>query len=154
MITLNLKASINRVQYIISFIAAFTAPAFMIYLSYLLVKLLRLIYRNHLEAENIYKFNFFSPEMVISIISIEIIFAITILLIFLLFILRLNDITKNFTVKLFIITSYIMLITVVIVTEMQVHIVLIPVFTILLFMIPAFIKVKVIDENKDLKINN
>lgn len=47
-----------------------------------------------------------------------------------------------------------MLITVVIVTEMQVHIVLIPVFTILLFMIPAFIKVKVIDENKDLKINN
>ena len=154
LITLNLKASIHRVQYIISFIAAFTAPAFMIYLSYLLVKLLRLIYRNHLEAENIYKFNFFSPEMVISIISIEIIFAITILLIFLLFILRLNDITKNFTVKLFIITSYIMLITVVIVTEMQVHIVLIPVFTILLFMIPAFIKVKVIDENKDLKINN
>ena len=59
LITLNLKASINRVQYIISFIAAFTAPAFMIYLSYLLVKLLRLIYRNHLEAENIYKFNFF-----------------------------------------------------------------------------------------------
>ena len=86
LITLNLKASINRVQYIISFIAAFTAPAFMVYLSYLLIKLLRLIYRYSLEAENVYKFNFFSPEMVILIISIEIIFAITILLIFLLFI--------------------------------------------------------------------
>lgn len=154
LITLNLKASINRVQYIISFIAAFTAPAFMVYLSYLLIKLLRLIYRYSLEAENVYKFNFFSPEMVISIISIEIIFAITILLIFLLFIMRLNDITKNLILKLFIITAYIILITAVIVTAMQIHIVLIPVFTILLFIIPAFIKGKVIDENKDLKINN
>lgn len=154
LITLNLKASINRVQYIISFIAAFTAPAFMVYLSYLLIKLLRLIYRYSLEAENVYKFNFFSPEMVILIISIEIIFAITILLIFLLFIMRLNDITKNLILKLFIITAYIILITAVIVTAMQIHIVLIPVFTILLFIIPAFIKGKVIDENKDLKINN
>ena len=142
LITLNLKASINRVQYIISFIAAFTAPAFMVYLSYLLIKLLRLIYRYSLEAENVYKFNFFSPEMVILIISIEIIFAITILLIFLLFIMRLNDITKNLILKLFIITAYIILITAVIVTAMQIHIVLIPVFTILLFIIPAFIKGK------------
>ncbi len=154
LITLNLKASINRVQYIISFIAAFTAPAFMVYLSYLLIKLLRLIYRYSLEAENVYKFNFFSPEMVILIISIEIIFAITILLIFLLFILRLNDITKNFTVKLSIITAYIILFTAGLVIVMQIDIVLIPVFTILLFVIPAFIKVKVIDENKALKINN
>ena len=147
LITLNLKASINRVQYIISFIAAFTAPAFMVYLSYLLIKLLRLIYRYSLEAENVYKFNFFSPEMVILIISIEIIFAITILLIFLLFIMRLNDITKNLILKLFIITAYIILITAVIVTAMQIHIVLIPVFTILLFIIPAFIKGKSVTEN-------
>ncbi len=157
LITLNLKASINRVQYIISFIAAFTAPAFMVYLSYLLIKLLRLIYRYSLEAENVYKFNFFSPEMVILIISIEIIFAITILLIFLLFIMRLNDITKNFYVKLFIITSYIILIAAAIFIAAKAYydiIVLIPVFKILLFIIPAFIKGKVIDENKDLKINN
>ena len=157
LITLNLKASINRVQYIISFIAAFTAPAFMVYLSYLLIKLLRLIYRYSLEAENVYKFNFFSPEMVILIISIEIIFAITILLIFLLFIMRLNDITKNLILKLFIITAYIILITAVIFIAAKAYydiIVLIPVFTILLFIIPAFIKGKVIDENKDLKINN
>ena len=145
LITLNLKASINRVQYIISFIAAFTAPAFMVYLSYLLIKLLRLIYRYSLEAENVYKFNFFSPEMVILIISIEIIFAITILLIFLLFIMRLNDITKNFYVKLFIITSYIILIAAAIFIAAKAYydiIVLIPVFKILLFIIPAFIKGK------------
>ena len=60
-------------------------------------------------------------------------------------ILRLNDITESFKVKssimITIITVYIILITVVRVTEMK-DFILIPIFTILLFIIPAFINGK------------
>ena len=150
LITLNLKASINRLEYAISCIFAAILPASMAYLSYLLVIMLRPFYRYSLGAVN----DSSDPAFAFIIMSYIACFLVTIFLFFLLFILRLNDITKNFTVKLSIITAYIILFTAGLVIAMQIHIVLIPVFTILLFIIPAFIKGKVIDENKDLKINN
>lgn len=159
LITLNLKASINRLEYTISCIFAFILPIFMVFLSYKLVILLRIFYRSNLNAANIlirngsFEFDVFGPDLLI-FKSFAVCIAVTIILFFLLFILRLNDITKNFTVKLSIITAYIILFTAGLVIVMQIDIVLIPVFTILLFVIPAFIKVKVIDENKALKINN
>ena len=150
LITLNLKASINRLEYAISCIFAAILPASMAYLSYLLVIMLRPFYRYSLGAVN----DSSDPAFAFIIMSYIACFLVTIFLFFLLFILRLNDITKNFTVKLSIITAYIILFTAGLVMVMQIDIVLILVFTILLFVIPAFIKVKVIDENKALKINN
>ena len=79
------------------------------------------------------------------IISLIICAAFTIPLLLSTFILRLNDITTNFKVKssiiITIITAYIVLIAIVRVTEIK-GFILIPVFTIFLFIIPAFINGK------------
>ncbi len=143
LITLNLKASINRLEYAISCIFAAILPASMAYLSYLLVIMLRPFYRYSLGAVN----DSSDPAFAFIIMSYIACFLVTIFLFFLLFILRLNDITKNFTVKLSIITAYIILFTAGLVMVMQIDIVLILVFTILLFVIPAFIKGKSVTEN-------
>ena len=54
LITLNLKASINKVEYITSCILAFILPICMLFLSYILVTLLRIFYRSNLNAANIF----------------------------------------------------------------------------------------------------
>ena len=150
LITLNLKASINKVEYITSCILAFILPICMLFLSYILVTLLRIFYRSNLNAANIFTgdgpfvLDVVGPYLII-FISLAICIAVTIILFFLLFILRLNDITTNFKVKssiiITIITAYIVLIAIVRVTEIK-GFILIPVFTIFLFIIPAFINGK------------
>lgn len=150
LITLNLKASINKVEYITSCILAFILPICMLFLSYILVTLLRIFYRSNLNAANIFTgdgpfvLDVVGPYLII-FISFAVCAAITIILSFLLFILRLNDITNNFYIKfsiiITIITAYIILIAIVRVTEIK-GFILIPVFTIFLFIIPAFINGK------------
>ncbi len=147
-ITLNIKASINRVQYIISCIFAAILPASMAYLSYLLVILLRIFYRSNLNAVNIlagdgpFVLDFLGPEFLIYI-SFAVCIAVTIIVFFLLFIMRINDITKNLILKLSIITAYIILlasgITILLDKDNLPGIII---YALSLFMIPAFIKGK------------
>lgn len=112
LITLNLKASINKVEYITSCILAFILPICMLFLSYILVTLLRIFYRSNLNAANRFTgdgpfvLDVVGPYLII-FISFAVCAAITIILFFLLFILRLNDITNNFYIKFSIITAYI-----------------------------------------------
>lgn len=148
LITLNLKASINKVEYITSCILAFILPICMFFLSYILVILLRIFYRSNLNAANIFTgdgpfvLDVVGPYLII-FISFAVCAAITIILFFLLFILRLNDITNNFYIKFSIITAYIILlaagIKVLIVKDNLAGILI---YTISLFIIPAFIKGK------------
>lgn len=145
LITLNLKASINKVEYITSCILAFILPICMLFLSYIL---LRIFYRSNLNAANRFTgdgpfvLDVVGPYLII-FISFAVCAAITIILFFLLFILRLNDITKNFYVKFSIITAYIILlaagIKVLIVKD---NLAGIFVYAISLFIIPAFINGK------------
>ena len=147
-ITLNIKASINRVQYIISCIFAAILPASMAYLSYLLVILLRIFYRSNLNAVNIlagdgpFVLDFLGPEFLIYI-SFAVCIAVTIIVFFLLFIMRINDITKNLILKLSIITAYIILlasgITILLDKDNLPGIII---YALSLLMIPAFIKGK------------
>lgn len=151
-ITLNFEASINRALYIKYCILSVILPAFTAFVSYKIIKLLRIFYRNNLGAENIditkstppFAFDY-SNEFMFIIISLIICSAVTIPLLLSTLILRLNDITTNFKVKssiiITIITAYIILFAIVRVTEMK-GFILIPIFTILLFIIPAFIKGK------------
>ncbi len=151
-ITLNFETSINKVQYIKYCILSVILPAFTAFLSYQIIKQLRIFYRNNLGAEYIditkstppFAFEF-SNEFMFFIISLIICAAFTIPLLLSTFILRLNDITTNFKVKssiiITIITAYIILIAIVRVTEIK-GFILIPVFTIFLFIIPAFINGK------------
>ncbi len=151
-ITLNFEASINRAQYIKYCILSVLLPALTALLSYQIIKLLRIFYRNNLGTENIaitkstppFAFEF-SNEFMFFISCLIICSTFTIPLLLSTLILRLNDITESFKVKssimITIITVYIILITVVRVTEMK-DFILIPIFTILLFIIPAFIKGK------------
>ena len=148
LITLKLKVSINREKYIISCILAFILPICMLFLSYILVTLLRIFYRSNLNAANIFTgdgpfvLDVVGPYLII-FISFAVCAAITIILFFLLFILRLNDITKNFYIKFSIITAYIILlaagIKVLIVKD---NLAGIFVYAISLFIIPAFINGK------------
>lgn len=148
LITLNLKASINKVEYITSCILAFILPICMLFLSYILVTLLRIFYRSNLNAANRFTgdgpfvLDVVGPYLII-FISFAVCAAITIILFFLLFILRLNDITNNFYIKFSIITAYIILlaagIKVLIVKD---NLAGIFVYAISLFIIPAFINGK------------
>lgn len=147
LIALKLKVSINREEYIISCILAFILPICMFFLSQILVILLRIFYRSNLNAANIFTgdspFLLVDGPYLIMFISFAVCVAVTIILFFLLFILRLNDITKNFYVKFSIITAYIILlaagITVLIDKDNLAGMLI---YTISLFIIPAFIKGK------------
>lgn len=111
-ITLNFETSINKVQYIKYCILSVILPAFTAFLSYQIIKQLRIFYRSNLNAANIFTgdgpfvLDVVGPYLII-FISLAICIAVTIILFFLLFILRLNDITNNFYIKFSIITAYI-----------------------------------------------
>lgn len=148
LITLKLKVSINREKYIISCILAFILPICMFVLSYILVILLRIFYRSNLNAANIFTgdgpfvLDVVGPYLII-FISFAVCIAVTIILFFLLFILRLNDITNNFYIKFSIITAYIILLAAgitILLNKDSLSGILI--YTIYLFIIPAFIKGK------------